>query len=78
MAPASCETSELMRVLLDDKCEVGRIVCAQDPLPLSLTNGHWGSATVRFAKSLDVQRSQDRDVEHSRFAQVESHLPLAA
>ena len=54
MALAPCETNELMRGIFDDNREVRCIVCTENPLPLILTNGHGGSATVRFTEGLNV------------------------
>lgn len=58
MAPAPSETNELMPVFFDDKREVRGIVSTENPLPLILTNGHCGSATVRFTEGLNVHCSQ--------------------
>ena len=62
MTPAPRETNELMPVFFGDKREVRGIVCTENPLPLVLTNGYGGSATVRFTEGLNVQCSQQRHV----------------
>ena len=80
MARAPCETNELMRVVFDDKREVGWLVRTENPLPLILTNRHGRSATVGLTEGLDVQCSQQCYVACRRFTQVKRHLlaPTAA
>ena len=77
MAPAPRETNQLMPVFFfDDKREVRDIACTENPLPLILTNGHCGSATVRFTEGLNVQCRQRRHVAWRRFTQLKRHLRL--
>jgi hypothetical protein len=73
VAPAPCETNELMGGLFHNKREVRYVVRAENPVPLSLTRGHARSTTVRFTECLNVQCGQRRNVANGRFAQVKGH-----
>jgi hypothetical protein len=74
MARASCETDELMGGLFHDKGEVRRIVRAENPVPLSLTEGHWRPTTVCLTEGLNVQCRESGNVAYGRVAQVKGHL----
>jgi hypothetical protein len=54
VARTPCKAHQLTRIVFDDKREIRGFVSAENPLPLTLTNGHRGATAVRFAKRLNV------------------------